>query len=708
MLAVIILRLIFAKTSKTVFFILWALVGIRLILPFSLESSLSMIPSAEPLPEEMLFVGTPMIDSGIPVVNEIVNPIVFETLAPDAGVSVVPQVSHVLESMTGEAVTPMFVMAIIGLSIWVAGVIALLLYAGISYFRVYRLTREGVSAGDNAWLCDHIPTPFILGVFRPRIFLPSDIQQSDMVYVIAHERMHLKRRDHWWKPLGFLVLSIHWFNPLVWVAYHLLCKDIEMACDEKVIRVMGTDIKRPYAEALINCSVPRRIISVCPLAFGEVSVKRRIKGVLNYKKPAFWLVILAVVSSVLMTAFFFTEPITDGSNAEESITPPSADTVVTTAPTSMGTTTTTTVTRPTEYTSNQNNTTTTVTPSTVQNNGTATVVTRPATDLQPVYDIPIGETVLDNGVYEVQGSRGLLYTQTKNGLKVSGIGNCKDTHLRIPSEYGGYPVVGIADGAFALTRIESVELPEGLSFIGGEAFRSTTIQTVRLPNSLMSLGNQAFAECKQLREAIISPHITTLGAFVFENCSSLSNVTFMPGATTVGESMFEGCSKLSTVSLAGTVKTVQKRAFHGCFSLSWNSLPPSIEVIGRYAFAGCRISRIVVTESFAGMKGAFAGVRCGELEFEEGITYINDELCLEMEECTYVILPEGVLGIGRLAFSAMPDLVHVALPSTLTSIGNHAFLSCNSVLSIDIPDSVTYIGENALTYGCYPIERVFG
>jgi len=187
-------------------------------------------------------------------------------------------------------------------------IVAMVLYTVVSYFRIHRKVREAVPYQENIWLCDHIDTPFILGVVRPRIYLPSNMNEQDIEYVIAHEKAHLKRHDHWWKPLGFLLLTVYWFNPILWIAYILLCKDIELACDEKVIKDMGTEIKKPYSEALINCSVPRKMISACPLAFGEVGVKGRVKSVLNYKKPAFWIIVVAVVASIVVAVCFLTNP----------------------------------------------------------------------------------------------------------------------------------------------------------------------------------------------------------------------------------------------------------------------------------------------------------------------------------------------------------------------------------------------------------------
>ncbi len=291
--AVMLLRVLLKKAPKWVNCVLWALVGVRLIIPFSIEAAWSLIPSAHTVPEYIGNSPSPSINSGIPIVNEIINPVISETFAPNFSSGVYPMEKFV-------TVVSIF---------WGAGVIAMIIYGVISYLRVKRKTAPSIEFYDNVYYCDDIDTPFILGVFRPRIYLPSGISERDMKYVIDHEKAHLKRGDHIWKPLGFLLLAIYWFNPLLWVAYLLLCRDIEKACDERVIKDMDFSDKKGYSEALIGCSVHRRVMAVCPLAFGEVSVKGRIKSVLDYKKPTLWIIIVAVVACVGVGVFFLTDPI---------------------------------------------------------------------------------------------------------------------------------------------------------------------------------------------------------------------------------------------------------------------------------------------------------------------------------------------------------------------------------------------------------------
>lgn len=290
--AIIVLRLLFKKMPKAIVVIMWGFVGIRLIIPISIESNFSVIPSEETVPENIIYKEYIDIQSDNPVINSAIEPIVSD---PYLEREVVDGIQILISLVT---------MA------WPAGVMGLLGYAIVSYLVIYLKVRESIPLRDNIYICDDISTPFILGILRPRIYLPSNIAQEDIEYVVAHERAHLKRFDHWWKPLGFLILAIYCFNPVIWIGYILLCRDIESACDEKVLMNMGESIKKSYSTALINCSVPQKVITACPLAFGEIGVKSRVKSVLNYKRPAFWVVIIAVISCIGMGVCFLTNPVT--------------------------------------------------------------------------------------------------------------------------------------------------------------------------------------------------------------------------------------------------------------------------------------------------------------------------------------------------------------------------------------------------------------
>ena len=291
-LAVLILRFVLKKAPKWINVLLWGIVAIRLIFPFSFESTLSLIPSAETIPLNIGMDTTPTINSGISAINNAVNPIISQSNTPMAGASINP-----LQITIG-----------IYEYIWIFGMIALALYTAISYWRLHRKVDTAVRYKDNIFQSENVSFPFVLGIIKPRIYLPFKMNGQYLEYVVAHEQAHICRKDHWWKPLGFLLLMIHWFNPLMWLAYVLLCRDIELACDEKVIKELGNEQRGDYTQALVACSVNRRMIAACPLAFGEVSVKERVKSVMNYKKPAFWVIIISVIVCVGVAVCFLTNP----------------------------------------------------------------------------------------------------------------------------------------------------------------------------------------------------------------------------------------------------------------------------------------------------------------------------------------------------------------------------------------------------------------
>ena len=296
-LVILCIRLIFRKIPKWVSCLLWGFVAIRLICPFFIESRFSILPSTEPIKSSTVVEGEvqnyiPSIDSHLTIVENTINPILTETFAYDESESAAP-----LQVVTHTA----------GF-VWLCGMILLIIFAIASTIRLHKLVSEAVCSNDNIYICDAVKSPFILGIVRPRVYLSSALSEKEINYIIAHEYAHLKRKDHLWKALGYLLLCIYWFNPLCWVAYALFCKDIELACDEKVAKDMTLQEKKQYSEVLLSCARQRRLIMVCPLAFGEVGVKERVKSVLNYKKPTLWIIIAAAAVLVIVAICFLTNP----------------------------------------------------------------------------------------------------------------------------------------------------------------------------------------------------------------------------------------------------------------------------------------------------------------------------------------------------------------------------------------------------------------
>ena len=292
--AVLILRLVLKKAPKWVNVLLWGIVAVRLICPFSFESALSLIPSAETFPEKAISGPSFDVQTGITPVDNRINDYLGD---------------RYFEGVTVPANNGNHMMNILSI-VWTIGILLLIAYTVISYWRLHREIDTAVRYKDNLFQSENVSSPFVLGLIKPRIYLPFSINGQDLEHVVAHEQAHIRRKDHWWKPLGFLLLTVHWFNPFVWLSYVLLCRDIELACDEKVIRELGNEQRADYTQALVACSINRRTIAACPLAFGEVCVKERVKSVMNYQKPAFGIVILAVIACVGVAVCFLTNPIT--------------------------------------------------------------------------------------------------------------------------------------------------------------------------------------------------------------------------------------------------------------------------------------------------------------------------------------------------------------------------------------------------------------
>lgn len=297
-LAVVVLRLLLKKAPKWISCLLWAVVGIRLILPFSIESIFSLIPAATTVDPDIVYQASPSVNTGIDAVNSVVNPIISSSFAPNPGASA----------------NPLQIWTFIAAWAWVIGIGIMLIYTLISYIILKTKVGTAVKLDGNIYQSERVTSPFILGVIKPKIYLPFKISEEDIAHVVAHERAHLRRRDHLIKPIAFILLSVYWFNPLMWLGYILLCRDIELACDEKVIRDMEHTEKQEYSKALLDLSVRRISVAACPLAFGEVGVKARIKSVMNYKKPAFWIIIVALIACVVVSVCFLTDPINDNNS----------------------------------------------------------------------------------------------------------------------------------------------------------------------------------------------------------------------------------------------------------------------------------------------------------------------------------------------------------------------------------------------------------
>lgn len=275
---VILIRLLLKKAPKVISYALWGVVAFRLLIPFSFESMFSLMPrntNAVPIPQDIIYQQSPQINNGIGVIDSLVN---NSLPAPTAGASV----------------NTLQIYVEIGAYIWVLGIIALLVYSLVSIFILKRQLESAQLIEQNIFEAKNLKTPFVLGLIKPKIYLPVGLNATERSYILLHEQTHIHRKDHIIKVLAFLILSAHWFNPLVWIAFMLMSKDMELSCDERVLKEMDEDIKKPYANSLLLLATGRHIINGSPLAFGEGNVRGRIKNVLNYKKPRFWIVVISI------------------------------------------------------------------------------------------------------------------------------------------------------------------------------------------------------------------------------------------------------------------------------------------------------------------------------------------------------------------------------------------------------------------------------
>lgn len=289
---IMMIRLCMKKAPKWFACVLWGLVAIKLVLPFRIESMLSLIPNSKPIPIDIEYQSVPQITSSVTVIDDVVNPMLASNFTPDEV----------------NSINPMQVVVSAASALWVIGMVILCMYFIASFCLLRKRMAVSKNIFENVYVCDNVNDPFVLGIIRPRIYLPSGMAQDTLECVLEHEKAHLKRRDYIWKPLGFLILTVYWFNPLCWISYVLMCKDMEFACDELVTKDKDKEWKATYYQALLDCSIKRKTIAACPIAFGEVSIKDRVKRVLHYKKPAFWIMAVAVLLSIVVAVCFMTSP----------------------------------------------------------------------------------------------------------------------------------------------------------------------------------------------------------------------------------------------------------------------------------------------------------------------------------------------------------------------------------------------------------------
>ncbi|MEE3470508.1 MAG: M56 family metallopeptidase [Butyrivibrio hungatei] len=306
--AVIIVRALGKKMPKWIACTLWMIVAVKLVVPIQFESALSLMPSGKPIPTNIAMETNPQINSGIGSFDKAVNPVIERSFLANPIASV----------------NPLQIVIHIAGAVWLAGVIVMLTYAVTTYMLIRKRVSTSVKIDSKVYECDDISDSFILGTISPKIYIPSSLSKDARQYILKHELAHLSRYDHLWKPLGFLILSVYWFNPLCWIAYVLLCRDIEYACDEKVTENIENGDKAEYCRILLENSMPRKMVAACPLAFGGTDVKNRIKNVVNYKKPAFWITLVSVMACAVVGVCFATSKSTKTATEQQTVKPDKA------------------------------------------------------------------------------------------------------------------------------------------------------------------------------------------------------------------------------------------------------------------------------------------------------------------------------------------------------------------------------------------------
>lgn len=295
-LAVIVARLLLKKAPKIFSYALWSVVLFRLVCPFSFESAVGLL-GTKAIPDNIGYMQTPQISTGIPMLNDSINA-VLPAATPAASMN------------------PMQGIVAIGAFLWLCGVAALVLYSVASLLLLKRKLQGAFCEGGNLYYAEGLSSPFVLGLFRPKIYLPANLTEDETQYILLHEQTHIRRLDHVAKLVGFAALCLHWFNPLAWVAFFLFGRDMELSCDEAVIKKLGSNVKKSYSSSLLTLATGRRILGGSPLAFGEGDTKSRIKNVLNYKKSTFWVIAVAIVAVVALAIVLVSNPAPKKGQAE--------------------------------------------------------------------------------------------------------------------------------------------------------------------------------------------------------------------------------------------------------------------------------------------------------------------------------------------------------------------------------------------------------
>lgn len=662
LLLVLLMRCVLKKAPRGILCALWLLAAIRLLVPFTVESSLSLQPSYdETQPSRIPILSEPPVISPEPLPQWSVPADSANTAEPLA-----PVQPHLpTEPMDQPIVQPSADYSWIIPTLWISVCAGLMLYTGSSYLHLRYKLREAVRLESGVMESDQISGAFLLGYFSPRIYLPMGLSQRDRTHIIAHEKAHIARWDSWQKLAGYLCCCIHWYNPLVWMGYWLLCRDIEIACDQCVIQDMTLEERKAYSFALLNCGKRLSGFFACPVAFGEVSLKQRIKGVLGYRRPSQILTVIGVMATVFVAVCFLTSPVTGAATAP---TEPIPTLPLTTAAATVPET------EPAETVPTENPTVPMETDPTEQ-------PTQPTVPANPSIPEPTPPVKVS---YPISGSltnNTVTWCITEDGtLTLSGSGYLNHD--------GAFPWSSHAD------HIQKIVMDDSITALRNDAFRDMIhVKEVRLSRSLTRIEAFSFANCTALGSIVIPDGVTLIAEGAFYGCTALQSISLpdslwyigkqafaytairefsgTAGLTTIQAGAFEGCYALETVTLNGIVTSLYSGAFQNCTALKHVTLGINI-IDGGNAFLGCNAIETLVCHS------------------EAVLTNFRNRPYLHT-----VILGGTVRTIDSGAFEGCPSLKTVQITAPVTEIALLAFSGCRGLTNFTIPDTVTAIGSFA-------------
>ncbi|MBR4144046.1 MAG: leucine-rich repeat protein [Lachnospiraceae bacterium] len=733
-LIVLAIRPFIKKLPKWINLILWLVVAVRLIMPFGFQSSFSLVPDIAEIRSgyfEILFgeqedpvTDEPEIDTVRQAesadidegdVSENYSLIEENTPHPVAAqppslrpgrhqattwLDISPQgegfkgesdfINTESDDNTDIAISPIVEadqnlgIGHILLIIWLSGCILMLAYFVFSIIRIKGKVRFSVAANvpDDirkeslapVYVCEAIKTPFIMGLFGTKLYIPEGMDSSSLMYVIKHENAHITHFDQIWKVLGFTLLMLYWFNPLVWIGFIFFSKDIELACDERAAGRLSATDRAAYSEALLKCSVHNRMLAACPVAFGEVGVKERIKAVISIKKPVKAVIAVLILSCIVFAFCFLTNPVSaknkDKSESTRSETEHSDN------PEMIG--------RSDVFTNNNENADTDKNAYSTEKNG----IDEKTDDIKKTAsaektDKPVNSGISDNSdntrknEAETDTAKNNDNTDSKNTSEESSAGSEKidrtDNMSTEPVEDSKVP------------SEENAIIPQGIKKIKDNAFAGTkTIKNVTLPDSVETIGRCAFNECMELESVNIPSSVKTIGENAFAGCTGLLKVLFSEGVTDIGAAAFYRCG-LIRVTLPDSVKSIGEGIFSENRRLKYCKLPKGITAIPDKAFSYCTVLEeleIPVTVSKIGV-GAFGFSGLKEIRIPEGVTVIEASAFAGCSELERVYLPDSLISIKEAAFYNCPNLVEINIPDSVTEIADNAFKKCGN-----LPESV--------------------